>query len=283
MEIYFNELSIQPQAQNVEASKAKVLELLSVMKQLRQCEINVLRTFDGFYAENLGVNYSFSSFLNDSSVARDLKILLQSIIKNPCIPEIDSYEAEMFVNTKYETLNHISQYIEPEGIAISFINNVPTLSLIGFPQWENSTLQLRVFIENDELPTLENVTNVSSENSLNSIEFIEWIKSITEDIGLNSYENILKIFPIEKYEFDSKAIDDLLSWYYNDKRFLVKIKELIDDISINPFSGGKGKTETLGGTSGKASKRIIKKDRIIYTYTNDKIIIHQCRGHYNDN
>lgn len=212
-----------------------------------------------------------------------MKILLQSNIKNPCIPEIDSYEAEMFVNTRFKTLNHFSQYVEPEGIAISFINEVPTLSLVGFQQWENSTLQLNVFIENNELPTHENVINISSVNSINSNEFQEWIKSITDEIGLNSYENIVIAFPIEKYEFDTKAIDDILSWYYDDKRFLKKIKELIEDISKNPFTGGKGKTETLGGSGGKASKRIIKKDRIVYTYTSDKIFIHQCRGHYSDN
>lgn len=282
MEIYFNELSIQPKTHTVEASREKVLKLLSVMKQLRQHDINVLRTFDGFYAEDLGDNYSFSSFLNDTSVTRDLKILLQSIIKNPCIPEDDCYEAEIFVNTKFETLNHRSQYVEPEGIAISFINIVPTLSLTDFPYWQNSNLQLRVYSGNNIEPILENVLNISSLNSIQSYEFQGWIKSITEEIELNSYENIIKIFPVEKYEFEKKAIEDILSWYYDDKRFLIRIKALIEDISINPFTGGKGKTETLGGKGGKASKRIIKKDRIIYTYTNDKILIHQCRGHYND-
>lgn len=63
---------------------------------------------------------------------------------------------------------------------------------------------------------------------------------------------------------------------------MVRIKELLADIENNPFVGGKGKTEILSNTSGKASKRIIKKDRIIYTFTQEKIIIHQCRGHYND-
>jgi toxin YoeB len=63
---------------------------------------------------------------------------------------------------------------------------------------------------------------------------------------------------------------------------LVRIKELIEDIWVHPFTGGKGKTEPLGGTGGKASKRIIKKDRIVYTYSKNKIVIHQCRGHYDD-
>lgn len=282
MEIYFNELSAFPKAESIDASRNKVLELLSVMKNLREYDINILRTHDGFYAEDLGCSYTFSSFLTDETVRRDMKILLQSIIKNPTIPDLDTYEAEMFINTKYETLNYLEEYEAPEGIAISYINNVPTLSLIDFPYWLSSKLPVRVYSEFNEIPSIENVLNISSVLSLKSNNFLEWIDSITVEINLSSYENIVKQFPPDKYEFDSKAIDDIISWYYDDKRFLVRIKELIEDISVNPFSGGKGKTERLTGVGGKASKRIIKKDRIVYTLTANRIIIHQCRGHYND-
>lgn len=282
MEIYFNELSIQPNSATLEDSKSKVLNLLHTMKALREYDIRALRTYDGFFGEDLGGGYTFTSFLTDITVKRDLKILLQSIIKNPIMPDLDSYEAEMFINTKYETLNHNKLYVAPEGIAVSFINEVPTLSLIDFPHWQTPTFILRVFSDNINIPTDETVLNISSTNSLIGKDFTDWIKSITTDIDLNSQENILKQFPVEKYEFDGKAIDDIISWYYDDKRFLVRIKELIEDINTNPFTGGKGKTEPLSGTNGKASKRIIKKDRIVYTYTSEKIYIHQCRGHYDD-
>lgn len=283
MEIYFNELSIKPTATTVDASRQKVMELLSVMKSLKEYDVTALRTYEGFYAEDLGCNYSFSSFLSDDTVKRDLKILLQSIIKNPSIPDIDSYEAEMFINTKFETLNHQNELVAPEGIAVSYINDVPTLSLIDYPHWQNATLTLNVFLAPTEKPTVEEIVNISSLASLNTKVFKNWIKSITVEINLNTYDNIIKQYPLDKYEFDAQAIEDIISWYYDDKRFLVRIKELIEDISNNPFIGGKGKTETLGGTGGRASKRIIKKDRIIYTYTDNKIFIHQCRGHYNDN
>jgi toxin YoeB len=281
MEIYFNELSIKPTSTTLDASRQKVMELLNVMKLLKEYDVTALRTFEGFYAEDLGCNYTFSSFLTDEIVKRDLKILLQSIIKNPTIPDLDSYEAEMFINNKYDTLNHIAQYEAPEGIAISFINSVPTLSLTDFPYWQNSILQLRVYTQSDNEPTIEEILNISSLQSLQSNEFREWIESITVGINLNSHENILLEFPEDLYEFDTRAINDIISWYYDDKRFLVRIKQLIEDIKANPFLGGKGKTEVLG--NGRASKRIIKKDRIIYTYTQNKIFIHQCRGHYNDN
>ncbi|HTJ52342.1 MAG TPA: Txe/YoeB family addiction module toxin [Cyclobacteriaceae bacterium] len=282
MEVFFNELAINPVAISVEASRNKVLNLLSTMKALREYDITVLRTYDGFFGEDLGCGYTFSSFLNDNAVRRDLKILLQSLIKNPVIPDSESYEAEMFINTKYETLDHTKTYVSPEGIAVSAINEVPTLSLVDFPHWQDSLLTLRVYSNATKTPSIETVLNVTTPNSLLSNEFTQWIQSITVNITLNSRENIVKVFPEAKYTFDNQAISDILSWYYDDKRFLIRVKELIEDIEANPFTGGKGKTEALGGTGGKASKRIVKKDRIIYTYTSDKIFIHQCRGHYDD-
>lgn len=283
MEIYFNELSILPNSTSIDASRNKVVELIKVMKQLHQHNILMLRTYEGFYAEDLGCNYTFSSFLTDENVSIDLKILLQSITSNPCIPDLESIEANEYINTKFETQNYNAEWVAPEGIAVSYINSVPTLSLIDYPQWQRATLPLKVFSNESENYSLENVINISSIQSLKNTELLEWIKSITVAINLNSYDNIIKQFPLDKYQFDNKAIDDIISWYYDDKRFLLRIKDLIDDISKNPFTGGKGKTETLSGTGGRASKRIIKKDRIIYTYTENKIFIHQCRGHYNNN
>src|SRR5690606_5915058 len=249
MEIYFNELSVSPEASTKEESKEKIVQLLYLMKALREYDITILRTYDGFYSEDLGADYSLSSFLNDSSVSVELKTLLMSIVKNPIIDDIESNESEIFVNTKYETLNHNGEYMSPEGLAISHINNVPTLSLINHPFWIQQDLILRVYEEDSFIE--ESIVNVSGTESVASASFLDWVKSITVDLKLNSKENILKEFPPEKYELDNQAIDDILFWYYNDRRFLVRIKELIEDIPVNPFTGGKGKTEALGGTGGR--------------------------------
>jgi len=283
MEIYFNELSVSPKASTKDESKKKIIQLLYLMKALREYDITILRTYDGFYSEDLGADYNLSSFLNDSSVTLELRTLLMTIVRNPTIDNIESNEAEIFINTKYETLNHKEEYVLPEGLAVSNINNVPVLSLINHPFWIQESLLLRIY-ENNEEDTFseESIVNVSNSDSVASESFLNWVKSITVDLQLNSKENILKEFPSEKYEMDNQAIDDILFWYYNDRRFLVRIKELIEDIPVNPFTGGKGKTEALVGTGGRASKRIVKKDRIVYTYSQEKIVIHQCRKHYDD-
>lgn len=91
-------------------------------------------------------------------------------------------------------------------------------------------------------------------------------------------ENIYKLFSEAEYLFESKAINDICFWYYNDKRYLLRLVELINDIKDNPVHGGLGKTETLSKIHGRASKRIVKKDRIVYTFTRERIVINQCRG-----
>jgi toxin YoeB len=158
---------------------------------------------------------------------------------------------------------------------------LPSLSLTGCTFWENSTLSLRITDSETNESLSENILNLFSPQSLNNKEFAEWIKSITVEIELSSTENIVKLFPPEKYQFDQRALSDILSWFYDDKRFLIRIKNLLNDIVKNPYSGGLGKTELL--SEGKVSKRIIKKDRIVYSIANEIIAVHQCRGHYNDN
>lgn len=170
--------------------------------------------------------------------------------------------------------------MNPEGIASAFVFNSPTISISSHPHWRNNILLLNV-THNDDAQTVE-ILNLHSSECINQIAFQNWLAYLNPPIELNSEENIYKVFPAAKFQFEIKAIQDIISWFYDDKRYLTRVKELIEDIPQNPFKGGKGKTEPLGGTGGMASKRIQKKDRIIYTFTEGKIIIHQCRGHYND-
>ena len=46
---------------------------------------------------------------------------------------------------------------------------------------------------------------------------------------------------------------------------------------------GEGKPEPLkGDLSGKWSRRINEKDRLVYEFRDDTIIVLQCKGHYSD-
>lgn len=280
MEIFFNELSILPTVDSIDLARKKITTLLETMKSLKEFDFNVLRTHDIFYGQVVGADYSFSSFINDPEVSNVQKLLLRTIVKNPFIADEDSFEAEMFIVNQFETNDYSGNLTSPEGIAISFVHEVPTISLAGFSLWDSDSIPLKVINTTTNSSSYENIINLSNTKSINNQNFTDWIKSITVDVQLNSYENIIKTFPLDKYDFDARAINEIISWYYDDKRYIVRIKNLIENIREAPFVGGIGLTENLGG--GQGSKRIVQKDRVVYTVLNKKIIIHSCRKHYSD-
>ncbi|MDR2622781.1 MAG: type II toxin-antitoxin system YoeB family toxin [Dysgonamonadaceae bacterium] len=282
MEIFYNELSREPIAADKEEAKHKIIKLLKTMEVLREKNINIMRTNDRFYAEMIAPDYSFSDFYNDPLVSMTLKILLRSITANPYICDENSYEAEIFVMNDFSIENHLQQQVHSEGLASAHIFNSPVISLSGHVHWEKDSLQLKITSSDGEKVKWADIPNIYSTTSISSNVFTAWFNSLAQGIQLNSEANIYKLFPENQFHFENQAVEDIVSWYYDDSRFLLRVKELINDILLNPFSGGKGKTEVLKGMSGKASKHIIKKDVIVYTYTKEKITIHQCRGHYKD-
>lgn len=77
--------------------------------------------------------------------------------------------------------------------------------------------------------------------------------------------------------------DDYMYWHdEGDKRKIKRINKLIKDMKRHPFEG-LGKPEPLKHElSGKWSRKIDAKDRIIYAYLNKELIVYSCKDHYDD-
>ena len=105
MEIFYNELSNKPLASNKEEARNRIIGLLNTMKSLREYDINIVRTHNDFFAEQLSDDYTMGSFFGDTEVSYELKLLLKTITANPFIEDEDSYEAEMFVTNTFSTQN----------------------------------------------------------------------------------------------------------------------------------------------------------------------------------
>lgn len=87
---------------------------------------------------------------------------------------------------------------------------------------------------------------------------------------------------MSKITFSEEAWKDYLYWQMQDRKTLKKINELLKDIQRTPFDG-KGESEGLrGDLSGKWSRRINQKDRLVYEVTDGMIEVVQCKGHYSD-
>jgi toxin YoeB len=77
------------------------------------------------------------------------------------------------------------------------------------------------------------------------------------------------------------AADDLGFWKKNNPKIVKRIKELLDSIRIDPFTGI-GKPEPLKyNLSGCWSRRITGDNRLVYKVKDgDTVVILQCRYHY---
>ncbi|MBQ1507999.1 MAG: Txe/YoeB family addiction module toxin [Erysipelotrichaceae bacterium] len=82
--------------------------------------------------------------------------------------------------------------------------------------------------------------------------------------------------------WDERAWDDYLFWQSEDKKTLRKVNVLLREIARDPFHGS-GKPEPLKGDLHTWwSRRIDKKNRIVYTVKEDCILIASCKNHYSE-
>ena len=76
---------------------------------------------------------------------------------------------------------------------------------------------------------------------------------------------------------------DYLYWQGQDKKTLKRINDLIKDIERNGCLEGIGGPEALkGNLQGEFSRKINKKDRLVYHMEDGRIYIAHYRGHYDN-
>ncbi|WP_151816238.1 Txe/YoeB family addiction module toxin [Acinetobacter soli] len=85
-----------------------------------------------------------------------------------------------------------------------------------------------------------------------------------------------------KLEWVTSAWEDYLYWQTQDKKTLKRINNLILECLRTPFEGT-GKPEPLKtNLTGFWSRRIDEKHRLVYTASDERLTIIQCRFHYDD-
>lgn len=83
-----------------------------------------------------------------------------------------------------------------------------------------------------------------------------------------------------KVVFLDEAWENYCYWQTVDKKTLRKINDLIKDIQRSPLIGI-GKPEPLkGDLSGYWSRRIDQKNRLVYFWEPETLVIVSCRFHY---
>ena len=87
---------------------------------------------------------------------------------------------------------------------------------------------------------------------------------------------------MSKITFAEEGWEEYLYWQKQDKKVLKKINKLLQSIERDGPMKGEGKPEILKWRNGDYSRRIDLENRLVYSYTDDQIIVKSCRGHYED-
>lgn len=83
--------------------------------------------------------------------------------------------------------------------------------------------------------------------------------------------------------FADEAWEEYTEWQIIDKKIVLKINELIKDISRNGLNKGIGKPEPLKHRKAW-SRRINHEHRLVYNLDENKnLVILSCKGHYDNN
>ena len=285
MDVFFNELSFRPLGSSDEMGQDHLITLLQTIKSLhlKEKSFGRMRIPVGFFANELAPEYTVNHFLADNRIRTDIRTALLTVARKPYdyFGEDEADESERFVSSAFRTLNHLDGEESPEGIAAAYLFRSPSISLGSHDHWKRILFQLtRTPDEGDE--STVSVCNLSSPGSIAHPSFESWLKQESKQIPLNSADNISQRFP--DFIFQPRAIQDIITWYKEHPDQTKHISMLLEDIPQHPFVGGIGKTEPLkGNLAGRCSKRITRGDRIVYSYESPtRIIIHSCKGHYED-
>jgi toxin YoeB len=82
--------------------------------------------------------------------------------------------------------------------------------------------------------------------------------------------------------FEERFVKQLNQLKKSNKQLVIKTYELITDACLHPFTG-LGKPEPLkGNRHGQWSRRIDRRNRLIYRVIEPNLICISCIGHYDD-
>ena len=87
---------------------------------------------------------------------------------------------------------------------------------------------------------------------------------------------------MSKVIFTEIGFSHYIYWQEQDRKTLRKINKLLQSIARDGVLGGEGKPEKLKHKDGEYSRRIDEKNRLVYEFSDDKITVKSCMGHYED-
>ena len=175
MELIFNELSIQPFANNFTDCYLRIEQFIKTYKTAELHGFKRVRFQQALDQIMLQSNYSIMDFINESRAKRTFADIMLSIYRYPFIND-DSEEENRYKQNNFYILkdgNKLSAY----GLAVVYLYQTIGIGFCSEPFWNNILFSLQ--IEGVENRT-ESILSVSYPKHFTEQVFLEWKKQRAE-------------------------------------------------------------------------------------------------------
>jgi toxin YoeB len=278
-DLIFNELSVQPYPANFDELNQRVKNLVLLCKSARdKFSFNKLRFTQQLHEYKLLTKeFSFSDYINDKRVNSTIRKLLLDLRRYPFIDDEDEQVLAQYLENQFRFQKGPDK-LNCDGLATAYLYDTVAVSFSSEPIWDN--LKIPILVQTGDSETCEQVFHLSKTAHLDyENELTKWLSENVQQ-SVNTLADLKRLYPT--YIFESQAFDDLLYWKAENQALYFRLHILLKDIRFNPFTGGLGKTESLKGTGGQASKRLNSEHRIVYSLQGEVVTVYRCKGHYDD-
>lgn len=286
MQLEFNELSLFPLAENEHIAEENFTNLLKTFKEAKGfygfSHICFPKNFSTLQITTKETFFEWISSLNN----KNIKNLILDLCRKPFTDELEETMLNSFFENSYTVLgDDVPSDVEPVGLMVGHIKDVPTISLDTHEFWRNRVILVEKEALHNGEKTNAIVYNICLENDIKTKELSEWAdKSMPKFISTK--ELLIKYLKFNIYTpvFTSDFMTQLLYWKNTDFGTFKYVLLLMKDVQHNPFTGGMGQTENLKNRGKEASKRISNSypdgHRLSYTVEANNVTFIACKGHY---
>lgn len=278
-DLIFNELSVEPYPANFDGLNQRVKNLVLLCKSARdKFSFKKLRFTQQLHEYKLLTEeFSFSDYIRDKRVNPTLRTLLLDLHRYPFIDDEDEQVLAQYLEHQFR-FQKGEDKLKCDGLATAYLYNTVAVSFSSENIWDH--IKITILVQKTDTEISESVFHISKTEHLDKEnELTRWL---VEDIqqGINEIADLKRLYP--NYIFESQAFDELLYWKAENQALYFRLHVLLKDIRFNPVTGGLGKTESLKGTGGQASKRLNSEHRIVYSLQGEVVTVYRCKGHYDD-
>lgn len=235
MEVIFNELSINPLSDNINAAKKKANQFAEAFAVCRRYGFKRLRSDLDTYSIQLSEEYSLYDWLNDKTVPEVLKNFMYGVISKPFIRDEDEIVLEEYILNDFK-IQIDQEKIKCDGIAAAHLYNTVCTSLNSDVIWLEVILEIEKHQEDETLK--HNVFNIShKDNFLNpdlkefitQIKPIELIKTLipisSKKIGISDHHGKDIQVAFANKILKNTYVEEIKSTGWGGNRFIRKVNE----------------------------------------------------------